>query len=89
MQQSKLTRRNLLAAATIATSLDLGAQTKLSAVRYIRFQIGSKIAYGELDGDTVRELPGSYLKFDKPKGGRIAVKVINHLGDEVMKVFKV
>ncbi len=27
--------------------------------------------------------------FDKPKTGRIAVKVINHLGDEVMKVFKV
>jgi len=27
--------------------------------------------------------------FTKPKGGRIAVKVINHLGDEVMKVFKV
>ena len=25
----------------------------------------------------------------KPKSGRIAVKVINHLGDEVMKVFKV
>jgi adenine-specific DNA-methyltransferase len=27
--------------------------------------------------------------FDKPKNGRIAVKVINHLGDEVMKVFKI
>jgi adenine-specific DNA-methyltransferase len=27
--------------------------------------------------------------FDKPISGRIAVKVINHLGDEVMKVFKV
>lgn len=27
--------------------------------------------------------------FDKPAAGRIAVKVINHLGDEVMKVFKV
>src|SRR5207253_2006889 len=27
--------------------------------------------------------------FDKPASGRIAVKVINHLGDEVMKVFKV
>ena len=27
--------------------------------------------------------------FDKPNSGRIAVKVINHLGDEVMKVFKV
>ena len=27
--------------------------------------------------------------FDKPTTGRIAVKVINHLGDEVMKVYKV
>ncbi|ADK84967.1 DNA methylase N-4/N-6 domain protein [Desulfarculus baarsii DSM 2075] len=27
--------------------------------------------------------------FEKPKTGRIAVKVINHLGDEVMKVFRV
>jgi adenine-specific DNA-methyltransferase len=27
--------------------------------------------------------------FDKPMNGRIAVKIINHLGDEVMKVFKV
>ena len=27
--------------------------------------------------------------FDKPKNGGIAVKVIHHLGDEVMKVFKV
>jgi adenine-specific DNA-methyltransferase len=27
--------------------------------------------------------------FEKPKSGRFAVKVINHLGDEVMKVFKV
>jgi hypothetical protein len=27
--------------------------------------------------------------FDRPSSGRIAVKVINHLGDEVMKVFRV
>ena len=27
--------------------------------------------------------------FDKPSTGRIAVKVINHLGDEVLKVFRV
>lgn len=32
---------------------------------------------------------GMSRPFDKPKSGRIAVKVINHLGDEVMKVFKV
>ena len=27
--------------------------------------------------------------FDRPSSGRIAVKVINHLGDEVMKVFRI
>lgn len=27
--------------------------------------------------------------FERPKSGRIAVKVINHLGDEVMKIFRV
>ena len=39
-------------------------------------------AWATLNSDTSRP-------FDKPKNGRIAVKVINHLGDEVMKVFKV
>lgn len=27
--------------------------------------------------------------FPKPKSGRIAVKIINHLGDEVMKVYRI
>jgi adenine-specific DNA-methyltransferase len=39
-------------------------------------------AWATLNSDTSRS-------FDKPTTGRIAVKVINHLGDEVMKVFKV
>ena len=39
-------------------------------------------AWESLNSDTSRP-------FDKPKSGRIAVKVINHLGDEVMKVFSV
>ncbi|MGG2694745.1 site-specific DNA-methyltransferase [Pseudomonas aeruginosa] len=39
-------------------------------------------AWASLKSDTSRPFP-------KPKSGRIAVKVINHLGDEVMKVFKV
>ena len=39
-------------------------------------------AWATLNSDTSRPFP-------KPKSGRIAVKVINHLGDEVMKVFKV
>lgn len=39
-------------------------------------------AWASLNSDTSRA-------FGKPKSGRIAVKVINHLGDEVMKVFRV
>lgn len=32
---------------------------------------------------------GTSRPFDRPSSGRIAVKVINHFGDEVMKVFRV
>ena len=39
-------------------------------------------AWASLRSDTSRPFP-------RPQGGRIAVKVINHLGDEVMKVAKV
>jgi adenine-specific DNA-methyltransferase len=39
-------------------------------------------AWESLNSDTSRPFP-------RPKSGRIAVKVINHLGDEVMKVFRV
>jgi adenine-specific DNA-methyltransferase len=41
-----------------------------------------KDAWESLHSDTSRP-------FEKPESGRIAVKVINHLGDEVMKIFKV
>jgi adenine-specific DNA-methyltransferase len=39
-------------------------------------------AWETLNSDTVPPVP-------EAQGGRIAVKVINHLGDEVMKVFRV
>ena len=39
-------------------------------------------AWSTLRSDTSRP-------FDRPSSGRIAVKVINHLGDEVMKVFRI
>ena len=39
-------------------------------------------AWATLHSDTSRP-------FDKPDSGRIAVKVINHLGDEVLKVFRI
>ena len=39
-------------------------------------------AWASLNSDNSRP-------FARPANGRIAVKVINHLGDEVMKVFRV
>ena len=45
---------------------------------------------GEIDADAWATLHSDTSRpFDKPDSGRIAVKVINHLGDEVLKVFRV
>jgi len=60
----------------------LGANDPYSALKTtLKAEINVE-AWATLNSDTSRP-------FDKPKSGRIAVKVINHLGDEVMKVFKV
>jgi adenine-specific DNA-methyltransferase len=60
----------------------LGANDPYSALKTtLKAEINEE-AWGTLHSDTSRAFP-------KPKSGRIAVKVINHLGDEVMKVFKV
>ena len=60
----------------------LGANDPYSALKTtLKAEIDPE-AWSTLNSDTSR-------LFDKPKTGRIAVKVINHLGDEVMKVFKV
>jgi len=60
----------------------LGANDPYKALKTtLKAEINQE-AWETLNSDTSRP-------FDKPKSGRIAVKVINHLGDEVMKVFKV
>ena len=60
----------------------LGANDPYSALKTtLKAEINEE-AWATLNSDTSRA-------FQKPKSGRIAVKVINHLGDEVMKVFKV
>ncbi len=60
----------------------LGANDPYSALKTtLKAEIDPE-AWATLHSDTSRP-------FDKPSKGRIAVKVINHLGDEVMKVFKV
>ncbi len=44
----------------------------------------------EIDADAWATLHSEISRpFPKPESGRIAVKVINHLGDEVLKVFRV
>jgi len=60
----------------------LGANDPYGALKTtLKAEINEE-AWATLHSDTSRT-------FDKPKSGRIAVKVINHLGDEVMKVFRV
>jgi adenine-specific DNA-methyltransferase len=60
----------------------LGANDPYKALKTtLKAEINEE-AWATLNSDTSRP-------FDKPKSSRIAVKVINHLGDEVMKVFKV
>ncbi|EDM72168.1 DNA methylase N-4/N-6 [Roseobacter sp. AzwK-3b] len=45
---------------------------------------------GEIDQEAWDSLKRTISRpFARPKSGRIAVKVINHLGDEVMKVMGV
>jgi adenine-specific DNA-methyltransferase len=60
----------------------LGANDPYSALKTtLKAEINAE-AWATLNSDTSRP-------FGRPGSGRIAVKVINHLGDEVMKVFKV
>ena len=60
----------------------LGANDPYSALKTtLKAEINAE-AWAILNSDTSRP-------FEKPKSDRIAVKVINHLGDEVMKVFKI
>jgi adenine-specific DNA-methyltransferase len=60
----------------------LGANDPYSALKTTLKAEVDPEAWATLHSDTSRP-------FDKPTKGRIAVKVINHLGDEVMKVFRV
>ena len=60
----------------------LGTNDPYSALKTtLKAEINEE-AWATLNSDTSRP-------FEKPKSGRIAVKVINYLGDEVMKVFRV
>lgn len=49
-----------------------------------------KTLKAEVDEETWESLYSTVSRpFDKPKTGKIAIKVINHYGDEVLKIFEV
>jgi adenine-specific DNA-methyltransferase len=60
----------------------LGANDPYSALKTTLKAEIDEDAWSTLNSDISRP-------FERPQSGRIAVKVINHLGDEVMKVFRV
>jgi len=70
-------RADLVAAARMNADLHMADELKTT----LKAEIDEE-AWGSLYSYVSRPL-------EKPSTGRIAVKVINHLGDEVMKVFDV
>ena len=78
-------------------SIDTNYNSESFFVRQAYF-LGQKNPYeslkralnAEIDKDAWESLNSRISRpFPLPETGRIAVKVINHLGDEVMKVFKI
>jgi len=81
-EQQSIVQKERGAPKTVRHAYFLGANDPYGALKTtLKAEIDAE-AWATLNSDTSRP-------FDKPKSGRIAVKVINHLGDEVMKVFKV
>jgi adenine-specific DNA-methyltransferase len=68
--------------AEVKRQRSLGANDPYKALKTtLKAEINEE-AWATLNSDISRP-------FKKPQSGRIAVKVINHLGDEVMKVFRI
>lgn len=79
------------------TDTDYNCENSFSFMRHAYF-LGAKNPYkslktafrAEIDKQALDSLNSAISRpFPKPDPGRIAVKVINHLGDEVMKIFNV
>lgn len=77
------TRRELIALAASSAAAAVGADNATASsskvTRYVRFEKGGRTAYGMLDGETVRVLPGSYLTHTKPTREAVALKSVTLL----------
>jgi DNA-damage-inducible protein D len=95
-RKAELIEQRLLEAERISARKKLSATEKeLSEVIYEQTGGNQNFALIRSKGDqalfgkTTQANSDTSRPFDTPSTGRIAVKVINHLGDEVMKVFRV
>ena len=62
------TRREMLTAVLAAGAMPAAMQS--TPIKFVRFRRGSTTAYGILDGETVREIRGSFLGAYKETGAR-------------------
>jgi ribulose-5-phosphate 4-epimerase/fuculose-1-phosphate aldolase len=72
-------RRALQALAAAPAALKTNTKGEAKVKKYVRFRHGTKIAYGELDGDTVHELHGSPIEGAQATGAKhklAAVKLL-------------
>ncbi|HEU0123257.1 MAG TPA: fumarylacetoacetate hydrolase family protein [Bryobacteraceae bacterium] len=70
-----MTRRTVLGAASTAMAL----QAQAGSAKYIRFQKGTRTAYGLLRGEDIQELNGDFLMGGKPNGTSHKLKEVKLL----------
>ncbi|MFN0107263.1 MAG: fumarylacetoacetate hydrolase family protein [Blastocatellia bacterium] len=92
MNDNLLTRRELLAGAAVSMAIAGVAESQAAATveKYVRFEKAGRTAYGKIEGDSVRELTGSFLAGGKVTGKLHALKSVTLLVPcEVPKVIAV
>jgi 2-keto-4-pentenoate hydratase/2-oxohepta-3-ene-1,7-dioic acid hydratase in catechol pathway len=85
----RATRRDLLAMAPASAGV-LAAQTRRPVTKYVRFRRGNAVAYGILDGETIREIKGGLFDGGKETGATHKLREVKLLYPcEPPKVFAV
>ena len=86
MMQLRVARAVLVPLLSLLGSMEATAQV----IKYIRYELDGRVAYGILDGDRVRTLDGSPLEGARPSGETLASSSVKLLAPVVpQKVFAV
>ncbi len=85
-----ITRRELIAGAAAASAVLPGLRAESNVQHYVRYRHNRRVAYGELEGDTIYPLEGTVLESRKRAGAKLAVSDVKLLYPvRVPKVFAV